>query len=68
MRYLSKTIDDFDLIDVVYGRAQSTVDAKYGVIDHDAQCEEVEHIGKVLPNSRCAILAGTFKVEAVCLG
>ena len=38
------------------------------VIDDDAQREEIKHVGKVVPDVGIAVLARTFRVEAVRLG
>jgi hypothetical protein len=41
--------------------------AEYPIVDDDTQSEEVEHVRKVLPDARTAVLALTFGVEAVGL-
>lgn len=41
--------------------------AKNSVVDDDAQCEEVEHVCKVLPDCRGPVLPGAFEVESVGL-
>ena len=65
---LPEPVNDLDLIDMVYGRTESSVDAKYGIIDDHAQGEKVEHVGKVLPDRGRAVFSRTLEVEAVCLG
>ena len=67
MRDLSEPIDNLDLIDMMYRRAETTVDAEYGVVDDDREGEEIEHVGEILPDGGCAVFSGTFKVESVCL-
>ncbi len=49
MRDLSEAVNDFDLIDVVNGRAESAVNTEDGVVDDDTEREEIEHIGEILP-------------------
>lgn len=67
MRNFSEAIDDFDLIDRVYRGRQSAMYAKDLVIDNDGECQEVEHVGKVVPNVSRAVFARTFRVKAVGL-
>lgn len=67
MWYLSESIDDLDLINVVDGRAQPAVDTEYCVVNHNAECEKIEHIGKVLPHGGRAVFASAFQVESVRL-
>ena len=38
------------------------------VVDYDGQCEEVEHVGEVVPHVRVAVFAGALGVETVGLG
>ena len=38
------------------------------VVDHDAQGEEVEHVGKIVPDVGIAVFSGTLGVEPVRLG
>lgn len=67
MRYLSKSVDDLDLIDVVYRGAKTTVDAEYRVVDDHAESEKVEHVGEILPDCRRAVFSSTFEVESIGL-
>ena len=67
MRDFSEPIDDLDLIDAVYTRTQTAMHAKYLVIDHDGEGEEIEHVGEVVPNVGVAVFAVAFGVEAVGL-
>ena len=67
MRNLAKAINDLDLIDVVYGGAQTAMDAEYRIINDDTEGEKVEHVRKGLPDCRRSILAGAFEVESVGL-
>ena len=67
MRDFPEPVNDFNLIDMVYGRTQSAVNAKYGIIDDHAQGKKVEHVGKVLPDRGRAVLSRAFEVEAVSL-
>jgi hypothetical protein len=41
------------------------MNAEYLVINHDAQGQEVEHVGEVVPDISIAVLPGTFGIEAV---
>ena len=40
---------------------------KYIVIYNDAQCQEIEHISKMVPDVRIAVFPRTFRVKAVRL-
>ena len=42
--------------------------AKNLVVDDHAQRQEIEHVCKVMPDIRIAVLAGAFCVEAIGLG
>lgn len=68
MRNLSEPINDFDLINGVYTRTQPSMHTEYLIINHYAQCEEVEHISEVMPDIRVAVFPRTLGVEAVGLG
>lgn len=57
MGYFSEAVDDFDLIDGVNRGRQAAVYTEDLIVDYDRQCEEVEHIGKVVPHVRVAIFA-----------
>ena len=65
MRYLSKSVDDFDLVNRVYRRRKSAVDAKDLIVDDHTQCEEVEHVRKIVPDGWVAVFATAFCVEAI---
>lgn len=67
MRYLSKPVDDLDLVDGMYGRRQAAVHAEDLVVDDDREGEEVEHVGEVVPDVGVPVLARAFRVEAVGL-
>ena len=67
VRNLPESIDDLDLIDMVNGGAETAVDAEYGVVYHDTESQEVEHVGESLPYRRRTVLAGAFEVKAVSL-
>ena len=43
------------------------MDAKYLVVNHDRQRQEVKHVGKVRPDMRRPVLPHTFRIEPVCL-
>lgn len=49
------------------GFIRTTVDTEDLVIDDDAQGQEVEHIGEVVPHVRIPIFPRTLCVEAVRL-
>lgn len=57
MRYLTKAINNFDLVDGVDGRGEATMDAENLVIDNHAKGKEIEHIGEIVPDIRITILA-----------
>lgn len=65
---LSKPINDFDLINRVYGWGQASMHAEYLVVDHDAESQEIKHIREIVPDVGTAVLAGAFSVETVRLG
>ena len=65
MRYLSKAIDNLDLIDTMYTRTQSAMHAKYLIVDHHREGEEIEHVGEVMPDVRVAVFAVAFGVKAI---
>ena len=67
VRNLSKSIDDLDLVYMMYTRAQAAMNAKDRVIDDHAQCEKVEHIGEVVPNGRRPVFPRAFEVESIRL-
>lgn len=67
MWYFSISVNDLDLVDGMNRRRQAAVYAKYLIVDHHAQSEEVEHIGEIMPNIRIAVLSGTLGVEAIRL-
>lgn len=50
-----------------WGGERTAVDAKDLVVDDDAERQKVKHVGKVVPDAGVAVLAGTFRVEAVRL-
>ena len=54
---LAKAINDLDLVDGVDTRAQAAVHAEYLVINDAGQTEVVEHVGKIMPDRRIAILS-----------
>ena len=65
---LAESVDDFDLVDGVDGGRKTAMYTEYLVVDDDAQSEEVEHVGEVVPYVGVAVLSGTLGVEAVGLG
>lgn len=68
MRDLPKSINDLNLINAVYARRQSSMDAKDLIVDHYRQREEVEHVGEVVPHICVAVFPCALGVEAVGLG
>ena len=64
---LSKPVDDFDLVDGVDARAQATMDAENGIVDHDTEGKKIEQVGEVMPYCGVAIFATAFGIEAVRL-
>ena len=67
MRNLTEAVDDLNLINRVNARAQSAVYAEDLIVDDAAQREIVEHVRKVMPDRRIAILSRALGVEAVGL-
>ena len=65
MWYLPESVDDLDLINAVYARAQATMHTKDLIVDDHAQGKEVEHVCKVMPDIGIAIFAIALGVEAV---
>lgn len=41
--------------------------AEDGVIDDNAECKKVEHVGEIMPDCWRAVFAGTFQIEAIRL-
>lgn len=60
-----ESIDDLDLVNAVNARAQAAMDAEDFVVDNAGKTEVVEHIRKVVPYSRIAVLSTAFGVEAI---
>lgn len=67
MGNFTEAVDNLDLVDGMYAWREPAMDAENLVVDHHRQCQEVEHICKVMPNVGGAIFAATFGVEAVGL-
>ena len=67
MGNFSKSIDDPDLIQGMNAGTQSPMDAKDAVVNDNRECEEVEHVGEVVPHVGVAVFAIAFGVEAVRL-
>ena len=67
MGYLSKPVDDLDLVDRVYRGRQAPMDAEYLIVDDHAEREKIEHVCKVVPDIGIAVLTCAFRVKAVGL-
>ena len=67
MRYFPESVDNLDLIYAMNRRTKAAVDAEDLVIDDTTEREVVEHVGKIVPDGRVAILAAALRVEAVRL-
>lgn len=67
MRYLSESIDDLNLVDGVNARRQSSMNTEDLIVNDNAEGEEVEHVGEVMPYVCVAIFPRAFGVEAVRL-
>lgn len=65
---LPEPVNDLDLIDRVDGGRKATVDTEDLVIDHYAQCEKVEHVGKIVPDVGIAVFPSTLGIKPVRLG
>lgn len=68
MRYLSESVDDFDLVYGVYAWTQPAVYAEDIVVDDDREGEVVKHVGEIVPDICVAVFSRTLGVEAVGLG
>lgn len=64
---LSETVYYLYLVDRMYAWTKSTMNAEDLVVDYDAQSEEIEHVGEVVPDIRIAVFPCTFGVETVGL-
>lgn len=64
----AEAVDDLDLVDGVDGGGEAAVDAEDLVVDDDAEGQEVEHVGEVVPHVGVAVFARTLGVEPVGLG
>lgn len=67
MWYFPKSVDNLNLVNLVYGRAKASMYTENSVVDHHAEREIIKHVGKILPYSRRSIFSSTFKVKAVSL-
>lgn len=67
VRDFAEAVDDADLVEGVDGGGQAAVDAEDAVVDDDAEGEEVEEVGEVVPYVGVAVFAVAFGVEAVGL-
>ena len=67
VRDLAEAVDDADLVEGVDARTQPAVYAEYPVVDHDAQRQEIEHVGEVVPYVCVTVFAIAFRVETVGL-
>lgn len=67
MRYLPKSIDNLDLVDAMNTRTQAPMHAENLIVDHHAQREKIEHVGKIMPDIRIAVFAVAFSVKPVRL-
>jgi hypothetical protein len=68
MRYLSKPVNDFNLIHAMYTRAQAAMYAEDLVVYDDGEREVVEHVRKVVPDICVSVFARALGVETVGLG
>lgn len=65
---LTEAVDDLDLVDRVDGGGETAVHAEYLVVDHNAQCEEIEHVGEIVPDVGVAVFPSTLGIEPIRLG
>lgn len=63
----SEAINNFDLINRMYGRRESSMDAEDLIVDDDAQGKEIEHVGEVMPHVCVAVFARAFGIESIRL-
>lgn len=57
MRYLSETVNDFDLVYGVDAWTQPAVYAEDIVVDDDGEGEVVEHVGEIVPDICIAVFS-----------
>lgn len=67
MWYLPEPINDLDLIDRVNRRRQAAMNAEDLVVDDHTECQEIKHVGEIMPHAGVAVFARAFRVEAVGL-
>jgi hypothetical protein len=67
MGHFLDPVQTSDIIQRVNTRAQSSVQAKYLIVNQGGERKIVEEIGKVLPHVRIAIFAQAFVVKAIHL-
>lgn len=67
VRNLTEAVNDLDLVYAVDTWGEAAMDAEYIVVDDDGECEEVEHVGEVVPDVCVAVFARALGVEAVGL-
>ena len=65
---LAESVYDFDLINGVNGGRKTAMYTEDLVINHDTQCQEVEHVGEVVPDVGVAVLACTLGIKPIRLG
>ena len=67
MRYLSKAVDDLDLIYAVYAWTESSVNTEDAIVDDTRQGQIIKHVGKMVPHGCIAVLSTALGVEAIRL-
>ena len=67
MRNLAEAVNDLDLINRVNARAQTAVYAEDLIVDDTAQREVVEHVRKVMPDRRVAVISRALGIKAIGL-
>ena len=65
---LAEAVYDLDLVDRVNRRGETTMHAEYLVVDHNAQGEKIEHVGKIVPNVGVAVFPSALRIKPVRLG
>ena len=65
MRYLPEPVYDLDLVDRMYARTESSMNAKDLVVDDHAKGKEVEHIGEVVPHVGITIFSCALGIKAI---
>lgn len=67
MRDLLESVYVFDVVNLMQGWTQTTMDCKGFVVDYSSNRKEVKHICELLPDLRWAVLALTLCIKTIYL-